>query len=73
MAESSSESDSYLRTRGYRSRGRDTQPRDRRGRAGADADLSAKIDTLANTLQVSALNVWNIEPASRVKSESYEF
>ncbi|KAG5847016.1 hypothetical protein ANANG_G00121190 [Anguilla anguilla] len=61
MAESSSESDTYLRGRGYRARGRDTQPRNRKGRANADEDISAKIDTLANTLQDTSRNLHNVD------------
>ncbi|KAJ8270008.1 hypothetical protein GJAV_G00109270 [Gymnothorax javanicus] len=58
---SSSESDSYLRGRGYRSRGRDARPRDRRGGARVDGDISAKIDTLANTLQDTNRNLHNVD------------
>ncbi|KAJ8356568.1 hypothetical protein SKAU_G00193620 [Synaphobranchus kaupii] len=61
MAESSSESDTYLRSRGHRSQGRDTQPRSRRGRASVDADISAKIDTLAHTLQDTSRNLHNVD------------
>ncbi|XP_036405977.1 centrosomal protein of 128 kDa-like [Megalops cyprinoides] len=61
MAESSSESDTYLRGRGYRPRGRDTHSRHRRGRASADADISEKIDTLANTLEDTSRNLHNVD------------
>ncbi|KAJ8409110.1 hypothetical protein AAFF_G00241310 [Aldrovandia affinis] len=61
MAESSSESDTYLPRRGYRSRGRDAHCRNRRARAGADADISEKIDTLANTLQDTSRNLHNVD------------
>ncbi|KAG7461196.1 hypothetical protein MATL_G00207450 [Megalops atlanticus] len=61
MAETSSESDTYLRGRGYRSRGRDTHSRHRRGRASADVDISEKIDTLANTLEDTSRNLHNVD------------
>uniref|UniRef100_A0A8D3BWE6 Centrosomal protein 128 n=1 Tax=Scophthalmus maximus TaxID=52904 RepID=A0A8D3BWE6_SCOMX len=58
--DTSSGSDSYDRTRGHRPRGREAQRRPGRdrgtagGRGGADRapDISVKIDTLANTLQL---------------------
>ncbi|KAJ8274832.1 hypothetical protein COCON_G00094570 [Conger conger] len=57
MAESSSESDAYL----HSSRGRDMQSRNRRGGAGVDTDISAKIDTLAHTLQDTNRNLHNVD------------
>ncbi|XP_040921070.1 centrosomal protein of 128 kDa [Toxotes jaculatrix] len=67
--DTSSESDSYDRTRGHRPRGREAHRRpDRdRGRAsgsGGDdraADISKKISTLANTLQDTSRNLTKVD------------
>ncbi|KAG9347262.1 hypothetical protein JZ751_004829 [Albula glossodonta] len=61
MAQSSSESENYSRSCSYRSRARDAQSRNRRWRSSADADISEKIDTLANTLQDTSQNLHNVD------------
>ncbi|KAI1897265.1 hypothetical protein AGOR_G00081530 [Albula goreensis] len=61
MAQSSSESENYSRSCSYRSRARDAQSRNGRWRSSADADISEKIDTLANTLQDTSRNLHNVD------------
>ncbi|XP_023663537.2 centrosomal protein of 128 kDa isoform X1 [Paramormyrops kingsleyae] len=61
MAESSSESDTYLGSRGGPSRGRDGRPKHRSTRPRGDGDISRKIDTLADTLEDTSRNLHNVD------------
>ncbi|XP_067097956.1 centrosomal protein of 128 kDa [Osmerus mordax] len=59
--ESSSESDSFQRTRRVRSRGRESRPRARRDRTETDAVISEKINTLTSTLQDTSRNLNKVD------------
>nr|XP_006632331.2 PREDICTED: centrosomal protein of 128 kDa [Lepisosteus oculatus]XP_015206035.1 PREDICTED: centrosomal protein of 128 kDa [Lepisosteus oculatus] len=63
MAQSSSDSDTYLRSSANRqARARATRSNSqRRNRVQGDADISEKIDTLASTLQDTSRNLHNVD------------
>ncbi|XP_048841956.1 centrosomal protein of 128 kDa-like isoform X2 [Brienomyrus brachyistius] len=61
MAESSSESDTYLGSRGGPSRGRNGRHKHRSTRPRGDGDISRKIDTLADTLEDTSRNLHNVD------------
>ncbi|XP_076128475.1 centrosomal protein of 128 kDa isoform X2 [Alosa pseudoharengus] len=59
--ESSSESETFDRTRRHRSRGREPQRRRSRDKTDADIAISEKIDTLASTLQDTSRNLHRVD------------